>query len=67
LDNSDFSAGIRVFAWAGFTYMTTASGTRRQKQKNALKVFGFCRYTFGLIIVTTVVNELLDEKFPKRR
>lgn len=56
-----------VFAWAGFTYMTTGISDQKAAAKSMLwKVFwGFAAILSAWIIVTTITNALLSKDFPK--
>lgn len=54
-----------VFAWAGFTYMTTGVVDERTKAKNMIqKVFiGFVFILSAWLIVSTILNALLADQF----
>lgn len=52
-----------VFAWAGFTYMTTGISDQKSAAKAMMqKVFiGFVAILAAWIIVTTITNSLLSD------
>jgi zinc transporter ZupT len=54
-----------VFAWAGFTYMTTGVVDERTKAKNMIqKVFlGFVFILAAWLLVSTILNALLADEF----
>ena len=54
-----------VFAWAGFTYMTTGISDQKSYAKDMIqKVFiGFAVILSAWIIVNTITNTLLSPKF----
>lgn len=54
-----------VIAWAGILYMTTGVASTKEKAKGIIqKVFiGFVVILSAWIIVTTIINALLDKSF----